>query len=90
MYKLYEMSIVSEIDRSENEGDIIDTIGEYLSYDPNCTFLIKKDEELYRSIRSIKAYIDYVEEYNQRIKDMSCIELKKEIVNRDKTLSKRR
>lgn len=89
MFKLYEMYTASEIDKSNNEGDIIESIGDYISYNSDNIFLtVTKDMEHHRSVRSIDDYIAYVEDYNQRLKNMSCIELKKEIVSSDKTIRK--
>ena len=82
MFNLFELSIMSEIDRSENESDIIETIADCFAYNPDCSFLIRKNNINYRTIRNVNDYLDYVENYNKRIKGMSAINLKRDIVNK--------
>ena len=86
MYKLYEMSTVNMVDKSNNEIDIIETIGEYLRENINLRFLIVKHEknidEVYRRITSINDYKNYIEDYNQRLKETGIVDLKREILDR--------
>lgn len=86
MYKLYgEIAGWKMLDISSNEGDILQTIGEYLSDSENMHFLIVKNEndtdEPYKAIRSIDDYVHYLGEYNRRLKEMSCIELREEMMD---------
>lgn len=87
MFKLYAMaSVPTMIDKASNEYDICDTIGEYIKRDPYERFLIVKREnntdEVYRAIRSMDEYVDYYQELmNRRLKEKSCVELKREMMD---------
>lgn len=89
MYKLYlDKGIRKVIDISENEQDIIDTMGEYLKSDNDLWFLVKErvngGDNIKGFIRGYEDYIKYVECYNERLKKLSCIELKQDIVKNQK------
>lgn len=86
MFKLYAMaSMPTLIDKASNEYDICDTIGDYIKDNPEERFLIVKREnntdEVYRAIRSMNEYVDYYQELmNKRLKEKSCVELKREMM----------
>lgn len=84
MFKLYinrEM-----VNKCESEQDIIYTMNDYLKEDPETRFLLKEEsKEKGDSIKWINGLLDYalyVEEYNTKLKQMSCVELKREIVKK--------
>ena len=83
MYKLYLSDSRTMIDVSENEQDIIDTMGDYLKDSLDTRFIIIFSQEygdcIYAVINGYKDYKNYLEIYKQKLKDMSCTELKKEI-----------
>lgn len=87
MFKLYAMaSMPTLIDKASNEYDICDTIGDYIKDNPEERFLIVKREnntdEVYRAIRSMDEYVDYYQELmNRRLKEKSCVELKREMMD---------
>ena len=87
MYILYEMNVHSEIDRSSNEQDIINTIGEFFNENPGYRFMIVKYDDIttepsWRSIRNIGDYEKYLQEYNVRkLQSKTCMQLKKEILD---------
>ena len=85
MFKLYiNMGVPKLIDASENEQDIIDTMGWYIKDNPETRFIVRelneKEGDWSRSIHNILDYALYVEEYNTKLKNMSCVELKSNIV----------
>lgn len=93
MYKLYSNNNVRTIiDVSENEQDIIDTIGEYIKNDPNSRFIIiysqKYGDCIHAIINKQEDYIEYLKNYRERLKNMSCVDLKKEIVYRKSSRKK--
>lgn len=84
MFKLYiDKGIRKMIDVSESEQDIIDTMGDYLREDENSRFLIIENNKNGDNIKGMVIgwlqYADYVEAYNDRLKNETCSELKKEI-----------
>ena len=91
MYKLYDMSMVKLMDKSGNERDIIETLGELVSENTNFRYLIiQRDEqemkdEIYKSINSVADYYMYVRQYQRRLleQEKTCLELKKEIIQRN-------
>ena len=93
MFKLYiNMGVPKLIDASENEQDIIDTMGDYLREDENARFLIiesNKDGDWVKDrVIGWIEYATYVEEYNKQLKEKSCVELKTEIVKNVKVKRK--
>jgi len=88
MFKLMlNMGVPTVIDVSESKQDIIDTMGEYIKENPDYRFIVKEDsmgdrtksdwaEYIYGSIE----YAIYVQQYNETLKNMSCVELKRDIV----------
>lgn len=83
------------LDISSNEEDMLTTMEEYLKDNEDIHFLIIKQEnntdEPYKSIRSIEDYTNYLEEYNHRLEimNMSCVDLKRDIVGKQKTKTRR-
>lgn len=87
MFKLYtNIANGKEIDRSNCEQDIIDTIGEYMSLNNDLKFVINKQIDgvdiRYKTINNEMDYAYYITEYNQRLENETCIELKKSILDR--------
>ena len=85
MFKLYiDKGTRQMIDVSESEQDIIDTMGEYIREDKEARFLIIESNEDSDWVKArIIGYIDYAtytEEYNNKLKEKSCVELKSNIV----------
>ena len=83
MYRLYaNIAGKKLLDVSENEKDIIDTMGEYLKTNKELHFSIvkqngKKDTPVLKGVWGIQGYIEYLEDYKIRLK--TCTELKDEI-----------
>ena len=93
MFKLYiDKGTRKMIDVSESEQDIIDTMGEYIRDDLEARFLIiesrQDGDNLKGFIRSPEDYANYVQQYNEKIKEKSCVELKTEMMNKVKVLKK--
>lgn len=89
MFRLYiDKGTRKMIDVSENEQDIIDTMGEYLRDDQDSRFLIIESTEegdwIKDRVIGYIEYLIYVQQYNERIKKMSCVDLKKNIVKNQK------
>lgn len=91
MFKLYDMNARTLIDKSKNEDDIINTLCECMKEYLNIRYKIiyhdeKNNEDIpYKKINSVSDYYLYVNEYAQRkaterLKQMSCQELKKEML----------
>ena len=85
-YKLYDYDVHTLIDESDNEYDIINTMATILEKSIGQRFLIKwHDEKLqaddFRSIKNVRDYYGYVKDYYIRLKDMSCVDLKREILD---------
>ena len=95
MYKLYDYDVHSLIDESRNEYDIINTISSYMETVIGQRFLIiyhneEQDmDEIYRVIKTVRDYGNYLMDYNDRLKAMNCMELKKDILERKEHLKKR-
>ena len=87
MYILYEKNTNSELDRSMEELDIINTIGEFYGENLGYRFrIVNYDEKTnipnWWSINNIGDYEAYIHEYNTRaIKNKTCMQLKREILD---------
>ena len=87
MYILYEKTTNSEVDRSHEEIDIINTIGEFYGENLGYRFrVVNYDEKTnipnWFSINNIGDYEAYIQEYNTRqLKNKTCMQLKKEILD---------
>ena len=95
MYKLYlNEGVRTLIDVSPNEKDILDTIGDYLKDNPEARFIVIYSQEygdcIYGVINGYKDYINRLKMYNEKLKNMSCTELKQEIVKDVKVKKKRK
>ena len=93
MFKLYiDKGTRKMIDVSQSEQDIIDTMGDYLRDDENSRFLIIENTEegdwIKDRVIGWIEYATYVEEYNRKLKEMSCVELKSQIVKNVKVKRK--
>lgn len=87
MFILYDYDVHTIIDKSEDEGDIISTINDFLIDNKNQRFLIVSYDETNtpdtRTIKNVRDYYNYVLEYNDRLKNMTCVELKRKILKRN-------
>lgn len=87
MYILYEMNTHSEVDRSNDEIDMITTIGEFYKENLGYRFMIvnydkETTEPKLTAIRNIGDYEAYIQDYNtKQLKNKTCMELKKEILD---------
>ena len=88
MYRLYDYDVHSLIDQSEDEYDLIDTMSTYFQAQTGTRFLIKhtneetKTDEIVASIKNVRDYYGYVtEKRDKKLKSMSCMQLKKEILD---------
>jgi len=96
MYRLYDYDVHSLIDESMDEGDIINTISVFMELPTSQRFLIIHDDEVtntpdIRTIKNVRDYYNYILEYNEKLKQKSCMELKREILDinkRNKTRKK--
>lgn len=73
MYRLFGyIAGVKELDRSENEADIIETLGEYISKNAEIYYVIvlrtPEQDIPYKVIQSIEDYASYLKEYETKIK----------------------
>jgi hypothetical protein len=89
MYKLFDYDVFSLIDESYDEGDIIETMSKLMSKSVGQRFFIEHIDEKTNipettSIRNVRDYYNYVLDYNDRLKNMSCVELKESILERNK------
>lgn len=84
----YENGMIKSIGSSFNEGSIIKMIQNRIDTNYIHFIIIKKLEDMdipYRCIMSEEEFIEYADEYSERImKDCSAIELKRKILNRSK------
>jgi len=86
-YILYEMNSHTLIDKSKEEIDIINTIGEFYKENLGYRFMIMyydpiTTEPKMMAIRNIGDYEAYIQDYNMRqLKNKTCMELKKEILD---------
>lgn len=93
MFNLYiNMGVPKLVDASEEEHDIIDTMGYYLKDNPDTRFMIiesnKDGDWIKDTVIGWIEYATYVEEYNRQLKEKSCVELKSEIVKNVKVKRK--
>lgn len=91
MYKLYGNIAYSwkKLDLSVDEKDIVDTMiichNKFKLYDYLIINRENNTDMIYKRIRSEEEYIEYINEYKERIKpleDMSCMNLKKYIIKK--------
>ena len=73
MYRLYGyIAGIKELDRSVNEADIIETLGEYISKNVEIYYVIvlrtPEQDIPYKVIQSIEDYASYLKEYESRQK----------------------
>lgn len=84
-YYLYEMNSHTLVDKSKEEIDMINTIGEFYKENLGYRFMImyynpKTTIPEYNAIRNIGDYEAYIQDYNTRqLKNKTCMELKKEM-----------
>ena len=93
MFKLYlNKGTRTQIDEDNDEYEIIKTIGDYLKDDTEARFMVveyKNDVPDVKLVNGLLDYALYVEEYNEMLKQKSCVELKDEITKKKvKTLKK--
>lgn len=83
-YYLYEMNSHTLVDKSKEEIDMINTIGEFYKENLGYRFMVMyydpvTAEPKYNAIRNIGDYEAYIHEYNERIKKEPIMQLKKEM-----------
>ena len=71
MYKLYgNIEGWKELDQSNDEMDLVDTMGYYISNNCEINFIIKKETKdtdiIYKTIKTHKEYILYLQEVTQK------------------------
>lgn len=71
MYKLYgNIEGWKELDQSNDEMDLVDTMGYYISNNCEINFIIKKETKdtdiIYKTIKTNKEYILYLQEVVER------------------------
>ena len=87
MYKLYTGKGTRTCLDIGDEFDMIATMGDYLQKDEEMQFLLVHYDEVttepdWRTIRGMKDYLEYTKEYyNKLLKNKSCMELKKEMMD---------
>lgn len=89
MYRLYDYDKHEIIIESPNESDIFNKLTYYMEEIVGQRYLIVWDDDETKapewvSIKSVRDFYNYALEYNRRLKEKSCMQLKKEIVNRSK------
>lgn len=87
MYRLYDYDKHVTLVVSDSEADIFNVLCNYMENVVGQRYLIVWDAEETKapewvSIRSVRDFYDYALDYNRRLKEQSCKELKKEIVKR--------
>lgn len=87
MYRLYDYDEHTLLVESLDEGDIFNALSECMEEVVGQRYLIvSEDEETHtpdwRSIKNVRDYYNYALEYNMKLKNKSCMELKKEITDR--------
>ena len=85
MFELWlNNNVRTKIDESPNEQDIINAIADYLNDDPNAKLIVMYTQEhgkyIYAIVNGIKGYLEYLERYKEKLKNMTCMELKKDII----------
>ena len=78
----------SQIEKSMDEADIVEAMSVLIQKNIGQRFFIQHINEQTNipetiSIKNVRDYYNYVMDYNERLKNMSCTELKQSIVNRD-------
>ena len=89
MYILYDYDVFSQIEKSMDEADIVEAMSVLIQKNIGQRFLIEHIDEKTNipettSIRNVRDYYNYVLDYNDRLKNMSCVELKESILERNK------
>ena len=92
MFRLYDYDVHTLIDKSQNEGDIINTISVFMEEPTNQRFIVKYTDEathtdtIITTIKNVRDFYNYALDYNNRLKQESCVQLKKEIIKRNDKL----
>ena len=87
MYRLYDYDKHEVIIESKNESDIFNALTYYIEEIVGQRYLIVWDDEETKtpdwvSIRSVRDFYNYALDYNRRLKEKSCTELKREILRK--------
>jgi len=85
MYRLYDYDKHEIIKASPNEAEIFNELSKCMEEIVGQRYLVVWDDDETKApdwiaIRSVRDYYNYALEYNNRLKQKSCMELKKEIV----------
>ena len=95
MYILYDYDVFSQIEKSMDEADIVEAMSVLIQKNIGQRFLIQHINEQTNipettSIKNVRDYYNYVLDYNERLKNMSCVELKESILERNQKTLKRK
>lgn len=90
MYVLYDYDVYDkEILRSMDQYEIIEVMGKLMSKSIGQRFLIVHYDEITHapettSIKNVRDFYNYATDYNNKLKQESCVELKRKILERNK------
>ena len=92
MFKLYlNKGTRTQIDEQYDEYEIIKTMGDYLKNDTEERFMIVEYKDKIPDVKLVNGLLEYtlyVENYNERLKEKSCVELKTDMMQKVKRLTK--
>lgn len=92
MFKLYlNKGTRTQIDEQHDEYEIIKTMGDYLKNDTEERFMIVEYKDKIPDVKLVNGLLEYalyVENYNERLKEKSCVELRTEMMQKVKKLKK--
>ena len=85
MFELWlNNNVRTKIDESPNEQDIINAIADYLKDNSKAKLIVMYTQEhgkyIYAIVNGVKGYLEYLERYKEKLKNMTCMELKKDII----------
>ena len=88
MYRLYDYDIHEMIITSPNESDIFNKLSECMENNVGQRYLVVWDDDENKtpdwiSIKTVRDYYNYALDYNNRLKQKTCTELKREILDYD-------
>ena len=85
MYRLYDYDTNESLKESPYESVVFNKLCELMENSVGQRYLLLWDDEETKapdwiSIRSVRDFYNYALDYNNRLKQMSCMELKKEML----------
>ena len=91
MYRLYDYDTNERLKESPYESVVFNELCKYMENSVGQRYLLLWDDDETKtpdwiSIRSVRDFYNYALDYNRRLKEKSCMELKSEIV----TLARRK